>query len=194
VSTIITALREQTAAAHHRLDQSPITRKLLSNEVSSADFLNYLHAFSAIHAFVEPHVYSLATERIRGIEQNMRIEELYRDLSRYPEGDRFELKLEYCHFPELTAQNVLGAIYVLEGSRLGGKMIAQHLKKHLGKDWKSEFFSATPMVSWKSILHHLEQLPENLWDDTIVAAVGMFNFVEQALNLAAHTYHEEDSV
>lgn len=192
--TILTTLREQTAAIHHRLDQSPITGKLMSNEVAPADFWNYLQAFYALHAFVEPLIYPLAAQQIRGIEQNMRIEALKRDLLRYPQFERVEMSLEGCDFPELTPQNALGALYVLEGSRLGGRMISKHLKKHFGKEWNSDFLDETPIVSWKSILHHLEQLPENLWEDTSVAAVGMFNFVEQALNSAAHTNNEKDTV
>ena len=66
--------------------------------------------------------------------------------------------------PELTDLGaVLGCVYVLEGSTLGGRMIARHLAQHLGvvPGQGASFFSPYGdelMPRWRSFQQHLAEL------------------------------------
>ncbi len=83
------------------------------------------------------------------------------------------------HLPSLnTSAHLYGAMYVMEGSRLGGQFIARHIDSLFPEVHATRYFrgfdSRTgPM--WKEFLHLLEeQVPDQDTDDVIAGARLMF--------------------
>ena len=83
--------------------------------------------------------------------------------------------------PRLTSRSeFLGALYVLEGSRLGGQFIARHVAAVLGlKDGVGTAFfrglGERTGSAWKELLSMMEsEIPEGEADSTIAAAKAMY--------------------
>ena len=76
-----------------------------------------------------------------------------------------------------------GAMYVMEGSTLGGQLILKHLKKKLGEDFNSVYFSAYGTHTgtyWKRFMEHLAEVASsNQWEDAIIqGAVKTFSLLD----------------
>jgi heme oxygenase len=86
-----------------------------------------------------------------------------------------------CDLPDLSNHaQLMGAMYVMEGSRLGGQFIARHVEKALdfapgeGTGYFRGFGERTgPM--WKDFLNHLtSEIPDSQTEEVIVGAKKMF--------------------
>lgn len=71
-------------------------------------------------------------------------------------------------------QDALGAMYVIEGSTLGGKIISQMIRKQLGISGGMDFFESygdNTMIMWKAFQAILNQ-PENSTSSEIITAAN----------------------
>ena len=78
-----------------------------------------------------------------------------------------------------SSAELLGALYVMEGSRLGGQMIARHVEELLGfapGEGSAYFrgFGDRTGVMWKELVQMLTGLPESEEEVVIRAAREMF--------------------
>jgi heme oxygenase len=139
-------LREHTAAVHAATEALPLMHRLLSAYPSGEDYRCYLHALHGVYAALEPALYAAVPQRLRselGIAP--KLPALLQDLQAmhvadpHPAGAaaigsmpkpgrcaRVHPLLKAAE-PRRTA-SALGGLYVLEGSTLGGQLIARRLK------------------------------------------------------------------
>jgi heme oxygenase len=184
VTKLIELLRENTAAVHKQLDGLSVTKRVLSPQVSVNDYLNYLSAFYPIYASVEKNIYKNASQYLPDIEKNARINTLEKDLRFHnvAMNDLGKWKNQSIVTPSFSSFENIGALYVLEGSRLGGKLIHKHLSFALNSQISTDFLLEPPVVSWATILRYLDQIPLEEHHAIVHAANRMFIFVHDALS------------
>lgn len=108
-------------------------------------------------------------ERLSSLEEDLQFFGISPNLSRQPQLPVFD------DFAEL-----LGAMYVMEGSRLGGRLIARHVSMvlHLDDRHGCSFFTGTPEMTsegWKEFLEVLRtQIDDSDSDKAIMGAKKMF--------------------
>lgn len=192
--TIIEDIRKETAALHSRLDNLELTKRLMSKQVSKEDYSNYIQCFYALHALIEPLLYQEAVLHIPNIDKNQRILSLQADLEllNVPELV-MEVPVETAF---ITSKAYLGALYVMEGSRLGGRFIARHLREWLPENEVPafHFLEEAPEVGWKEILARVSTSEHNQRTEIIASAKYMFKFVEEVLERAFTELNEKNKL
>lgn len=170
--SVIDELRMSTKSLHSRLDENNDLKRLLSPNVRFEDYLMYLRLFHEIHAYIEP---VLEDELSGNVSFERRIDCIQEDLN--------TLGLPPVLFKtnnvlRLSSKEAIGALYVMEGSRLGGKMIADRLEKNLAiKNHSFSFLKKRPNYSWKDTLLSIEKEAKGFEKETIEGAIKTFDFI-----------------
>jgi len=128
------ALRELTAASHRSLDHHPILMPLVRSPLSVTDYARALQALHGPQAALESELDGFATAACL----TPRLTDLEDDLA----------GMHCAPFPLAAAMPALnddvarlGALYVIEGSNLGGLVIARQLITALPPDLPRAFFA-----------------------------------------------------
>lgn len=144
------ALRQATALAHQALDHHPLMRRLTGRGLTRAQYAGSLVAMYAPHARLERMVHGSRHHAGSGLGLSARLELL--------EADLLELG---CAIPKVSQVGAdasdgraawWGRVYVLEGSRLGGAIIARCIRSSLGEAAPLRFFAAGTEVGDRSAL------------------------------------------
>ena len=192
--TLLEELRKETAELHQQLDNWEVTLRLMSSEVSAIDYFQYLQSFCALHVAVEPSLYREVARFFPEMAFNQRLSLLEKELHQHRlNAPILDASVD---LQEIEGMRCLGAIYVMEGSRLGGRFIANHLGKHQALIGVTEFpfLTEKPTVSWNAFLAFLATVPDNERDNVVTAAKYMFNFVRLALEKAVEIINEKNSI
>lgn len=131
-NTLSVRLREATRNAHHRLDHHPALAPLVRNGVSRGHYVDVLAAMAWIYRTLDVALLD-ALARLcpdDGYRCSERSPWLSADLAYF---GRYESPVLPCHPPTIpTAAALVGRIYTIEGSTLGGQVIAQRVAASLG--------------------------------------------------------------
>lgn len=127
-SAIGDLLRSSTRLAHAAVDRHPILRPLVSPAITRGDYARALASLHALYAVLEPRLgdsvvvgsttYCFRSRR-EALDMDLRL------LGQTPFAD-------FGHFGKVvpsSADEAVGVLYVLEGSRLGGAFILGNLRK-----------------------------------------------------------------
>lgn len=134
-------LRAATRSAHHRIDHHPVLAPLVRQDISLAQYKRVLQCMMAIHIPLHDHL--LAAQARMGLTEDFQISPrpswLYGDFHYFgllPDADvsaYLDGGWQRTNWPDvLTPAQLVGALYVVEGSTLGGQVIARLLKEQLG--------------------------------------------------------------
>ena len=125
---LLQRLRDETRPAHDALEQNDFNQRLLAGTVSAADAARFL---AKLYGFLQPyeaqldhHVFAPEWE----VGTRHRAHLILRDLTP-PDGPAPALPLCPAMPPLGTWPQLLGAMYVVEGSTLGGQVITRQLAK-----------------------------------------------------------------
>lgn len=160
--------------------------RLMSPQVAPRDYLDYLLAMAEVYATLEtPLLDALGPERRQELGVCPRLPAILQDLA----GQGADaLALRPAGPRSFAASAALGGIYVLEGSTLGGRVIAKHLRRCLGADLGPatflDFHGERASQVWKGFTSGLDRLtaPGRLDPDEAVAgAVTAFGCVLETL-------------
>lgn len=190
--TLIDKIRQETKAIHSRLDKIELTKQLMRKDVTIKNYADYLQCFYALHVIVEPVLYKQAAIVFPDITKNQRLESLLKDLKTLGIS---EFQVEFPVVEKYFSPNaVLGALYVMEGSRLGGRHIASFLRDNLTdqKDYSFYFLEEKPDVGWATIFERLSACKQNESEEIIESAIYMFKFVEELLEKAFFELNEKN--
>ncbi len=123
-------LRHGTAATHARIETIPALARLLAPDLGTADYVAVLRAMHAFLAGTEPAVARALTARpdAAALLDGARPRALAEDLAWF--GAAAPPPIDPPALPDTEA--ALGALYVIEGSGLGARVIARHLADRLG--------------------------------------------------------------
>lgn len=178
--SVLPVLRKATNAVHERLHVHPVTSVLVSPSLNKAAYIKALRAFFGFHKAVEatsntlPAVYDIAHK------------------SHLIESDLTALKADAASqapCPAVTlgqsTNDLLGMMYVVEGSSLGGRVIAKNVAKILGlnAEFGARFFhgvSPQPAEDWRTFIGVLERHCTDAMA-CVDAAVRTFDALEQHL-------------
>lgn len=132
-------LRESTSDIHQLLEQTPVSKKLLHPEAGKHDLTAYLVRLFPVVSFVEQFHYAVLTGWVPDLSKRYRAHLLENDLALLS-GKPESLQITLPASTENRAAAVpeaLGAMYVMEGSSLGGRVILKALKQSMGVDKSS---------------------------------------------------------
>ena len=171
---LIEKLREGTRDQHAQLDQISEMKMLTSDSVEEVDYKNYLLAFYNIYTTIESDIYDYSSKYVEGINSNERLSQLKNDLRYF---DVYNYSTEVNSQPGLNDKEYLGALYVMEGSRLGGNLIGKHLKNHLDLEKANlEFLFSRPAVKWSRIILLLNEQPIENHVEIVNGAQKVFQY------------------
>lgn len=126
-------LKESTAADHRAVERE---LPLMHPEVSLADYRRYLTGMWSLHAPVEGALAALPELRtvLPDLEERRRLPHLEQDLRALGLSPEEIASLPAAEplAPPRRIPEALGALYVLEGSTLGGQVLRRHLSGALG--------------------------------------------------------------
>jgi heme oxygenase len=154
------ALRSGTAEAHNLLEQNRISQAITGSTVNRDDYIAYLKAFYGFVKPLEEIIYPMAGEIIPDSDQRRRSHLLHHDLL-YFKLDKTEIEslpaYDFSGASNTDIFSALGAMYVMEGSTLGGQVICRQLNKTLGlqaPDGMSFFYGHGTQTGpmWKEFL------------------------------------------
>lgn len=150
-------LRGETAALHQALERNALSSQLMSPAVTLAGYTAYLQRMYGFVAAFEQNIFPVLEGVFPGLDALRKSPLLEADLCAlgtspggiYPEG---EMRSAY---PSIA--KALGALYVLEGSTLGGMVIHKYLQQVLGNaiTGRAAYFTAYGAQTgprWKAFL------------------------------------------
>ncbi|MCE7066255.1 biliverdin-producing heme oxygenase [Dyadobacter sp. CY326] len=125
-------LRKQTAASHQKLEDNHLSKAILEANVTLADYQTYLSALYGVTLGCEKCVFPLIQNVIPDLNQRFRSQLIANDLraTGFPQTQIDALPVYTFTLPNVA--EAMGAMYVLEGSTLGGRMLFKHINKTLG--------------------------------------------------------------
>lgn len=174
---LLDGIRAATQEPHKRLHEHPITSPLVASELALAHYRLVIAAFEGFYT-------ALALQTPATYIDCLSLPALKKDAMALGIPTP---SLPPCTLPTIinSTSSALGMLYVIEGSRLGGLMIAKNVRETLMLNESSglAFFSGrgkNTAPQWKSFLHRLT----HECDDTercITAAEQTFLLLEQWL-------------
>ena len=188
-------LRDQTRQEHHDLEKA---LDLFSAHFDVTDYRNLIVKFFVFHVAFDAY---LAVQGHKGIsaekfylEGRSKQNWLAQDLQFLGNDDLAHIrKLSHDDFALLlpSMEHIWGAIYVIEGSTLGGEILARHFTKTLGLfpeaglRFLSSYGSDTK-AKWIEMIRELEELSKQdiRHANIIMGAKRTFEFLKQYLTVA----------
>jgi heme oxygenase len=158
---MIKYLREGTEVLHQELERILIPRIKQTN--TKAGYLSLLQLFYGYYYPLEQHIAAhIDTSFPGGFETRRKASLLLQDMA-VINGGPVDTPPLCTDIPEITdACQALGALYVLEGSTLGGQVISQILTKNLVVPELPQALSffqgygADTQTMWDSFVHYLD--------------------------------------
>lgn len=167
--------------------------RLTSSEVTIRDYRGYLRAIAKVYGTLEPALYralriGLPPALQSGPPPDLGLRPKYPALLRELRAHALPIPPagEPLSVPDLSA--ALGGLYVLEGATLGGRVIARHLRRHLGdvipEGGLLDFHGEATSAVWKGFGAALDALAaDGLIDSdrTVAGALQAFDRVYACL-------------
>lgn len=154
-------IKAATQELHRSIETLPLMSLLMSEDIDLATYRQILKRLYRLHLATESHIYSaLSYMKPAELQQGHRISYLEADLRELGvcnENRQDALSNKYWRDSICGPAQALGALYVLEGSRLGGKLIARQVQQKPELAVATRFFSASSdekSGQWKSFLMH----------------------------------------
>ncbi|WP_428658069.1 biliverdin-producing heme oxygenase [Runella sp.] len=175
-------LRTHTQPLHTGLEQHPISTSLLHPQVSQGDYIRYLQIMHEVVSHFEKSVFPQLASFVDDIDQRRKtgwLEQDLRDLGNSP-GEIPQQSVDPSP-SDTTIGYLMGKMYVLEGSTLGGTVIYKQLQPILGftpEKGGKYFFGYGPKTGsmWKSFIDKLSALAidGNESENILKGASGQF--------------------
>lgn len=132
---VLQDLREKTSAQHRQLESHPLLHQLTSGQLSTGVYNTILQKFYGFFSPLEELISQYSPEDyLEDYQERRKAQLLLQDLNKI-DNDHFSQQLpDICDdLPNITnTDGAMGALYVMEGSTLGGQMISRHVEKTLG--------------------------------------------------------------
>jgi len=183
-------LRASTADCHKQLELNNLSQALLSNNVNETIYCIYLtQLYSFVKGF-EQYVFPELGQHFLNINDRKKAHFIEDDLKAHDITIDLQTLLEDVFF-SATYPNVYlaaGALYVLEGSTLGGQIILKHLRKAMPSGFvNTAYFLGYQQLTgtmWKEFLQQLTALPKSTLEEEqiINGAISTFKIIDGLLS------------
>lgn len=183
-------LRASTADCHKQLEQNKLSQALLSNNVNETIYCSYLiQLYSFVMGF-EQYIYPELGQHFLNINHRKKAHFIEDDLKTLDITIDKHMLLEEAFFRNTYTDVYLaaGALYVLEGSTLGGQIIVKHLQKTMPPGFvNATYFTGYQQRTgsmWKEFLLQLTALPQSTQQEQqiITGAISTFRIIDNLLN------------
>jgi len=185
-----TRLREATNHLHNQLNQQPLLAALLSKDFPLDHYQQLIGIYYSLYHQLEAAIKHYLDEQPINFDYQPRYKTalLLNDLTYWhitPEPLRCQVAL-----PSINSLGqLLGILYVLEGSTLGASFIAQHLQQSYGytRSTGSDFFSGYgehTQSHWQSFITYINSFSEQTAIATVAIDAACLSFAcfNQALS------------
>lgn len=190
-TTFLMQLRSKTANSHQLIEQNNVSQALMSQNVTTIQYAQYLSKmYSFVYGFEKIVFPLLQHYKMLQLDDRRKSHLIEADLAllNYNGVQHYENdELFSTHYQ--TAAAALGGMYVLEGSTLGGQIISRHLSKILGNavDGKTTYLTAYTGQTgsmWKNFLKLLcaEGDRNGVQEEIIASAVNTFALLNMSLS------------
>lgn len=179
---ILEKIRHETKEIHAALESTPLLSIFSGGIITVEKYLVILGKFHSFIAPIETKIadYPVLKKYLNDFDERRKASWLESDLVSFSQKP---LQFEKCEtIPSITSgSHAFGALYVLEGSTLGGKLISKQLNDQLGidKDNGARFFNAYGSdtgVRWKVFKNALETFAENDGKETEIIQGALSTF------------------
>lgn len=183
-------LRDSTADCHKQLELNSLSQALLSNNVNKTIYCSYLiQLYSFVNGF-EQYIYPELGQHFLNIPLRKKAFFIEEDLKAHGIAFDKHALLEEGFFRNTYPDIYLasGALYVLEGSTLGGQIIVKHLQKTMPSgSINATYFSGYQHKTgsmWKEFLQQLTALPQSTQQEEqiIKGAITTFKIIDDLLS------------
>ena len=179
-TSIIHRLKQDTAAHHKRVERQ---FRILDPQLSLQRYQEWLMRLYGYYAPFEEQISHWSVSIGLDWDNRRKTPLLIRDLSYFGILEQQRQGLPICEtLPLMTnIAQVFGALYVFEGSTLGGHFIAQHLTKHLqlDVDQGAAFFlpyGSDPRPSWQAFQLRLLEVASTPEQEALILASACNTF------------------
>jgi heme oxygenase len=179
-------LRNETAEHHEAIENARRFSRLGSDDFSKQEYVQILEKFYGFYKPLE-EAFRQHPDVMQALdyERRFKLPLLRADLLHFGHTDDTLAQLEQCDAlpPTQTLPQVLGAIYVMEGSTHGSQFIAKRLREQLNLDGQGltfyEGYGKDTMPQWKAFKAYLDDTlsarPAQDGDAVVNAAGAIFN-------------------
>jgi len=189
--SFIQNLRQQTAVSHKKLEENYLSKMILDERVTLIDYQNYLSALYGVTLGCETTVFPHIQDIVTDLEQRYRAQLIAQDLLETGFSQEQIAALPVYRFTFPSVAGYLGAMYVLEGSALGGRILYKHIHKTLGLTQENGCayfwgYGEQTSIMWKSFISSFTQfaLGTGQSADIISGAVNTFTIIDHWLDEA----------
>lgn len=178
--TIRDKLKHYIKPFHDSIESGGYGAALFEGKLDSQSYIAWLKSMYSFHYHAEKRLEDFGEEFAKyGIElqKRVRAQKALLDLKNLGEH---RVEIIPMKMPRIeNSAHALGVLYVLEGSTMGGEMIAKELKKTLGEDIPTSYFNPygeQKMEMWMELLESLKKMALDIDSDEeiILAACGTF--------------------
>jgi hypothetical protein len=184
-------LRAHTKAAHHSIETVPALARLMNADLRRSEYEGLLAAMHAFHLTTEPEI-AMALEGLpeaQALLDGTRLRALADDLAFLGVSP---MQARPASLPLPTRADAIGALYVVEGASLGGRVIARHIADSLalapgqGASFYGGMSAETARARWARLCAVLEDPAVELApDDLARGACKTFEAMERWMRLMA---------
>lgn len=182
-------LRTATRSAHHVIDHHPLLAPLVRPDLSLEHYGRVLRTFLWLYTPLQDALARRIEQTGHGFELADRVGWLQADFASL--GLSCELPPDPWQVPAMdSAEKLVGALYVVEGSTLGGQVIARQISASLGLTAQhgARFFNGwgeQTDTRWNSFWRYADEIcrPTN-HPTAAVAAVTFFDALRRGLDRA----------
>lgn len=132
-------LKSETKTLHDSLEQNPFMAKMQQKSFHKEDYIALLKLFYGLHHMVEVQLFQFEELEMGLRERSSKLQEdllrLGCDSTSIKKSCESDLGLKID-----TLSQAYGALYVLEGSRMGGVYLSKRIKEALGEDTPLSYF------------------------------------------------------
>jgi heme oxygenase (biliverdin-IX-beta and delta-forming) len=183
-------LKASTAHCHKQLELNNLSQALLSNNVNENIYCNYLILLYSFVKGFEEYIYPELGRHFLNINDRKKALFIKEDLKALHIAIDKHSLLEEVFFRDTYPDVYLaaGALYVLEGSTLGGQIIVKHLQKTmclgLGNTTYFSGYQQKTGSMWKEFLQQLIALPQSTQQEQqiIKGAITTFKIINGLLS------------
>jgi heme oxygenase len=176
-------LKDSTRDLHDRVEATNFMARLMRDDLTPREYARTMRGLHALYAALEPLIARVGglREVLPDLDQRMKTASLAADLRALPPGSDPEvLATAPAVDPIATAAAALGTLYVLEGSTMGGRLIATKLKTREFVRPESlrffEHYGAQANVFWRRFVRVLDEVPAADHDQVVAAARRTFEY------------------
>ncbi len=175
-------LKEKTKAYHQQIERAPLLNQLINASINIAGYHELLKQF---HAYIVPCESIILSSSWSSLLDN-------RAKTSILTCDLLDLGItnnKKCTVlpPLITREQIMGYLYVMEGSTLGGKIIAKVLQAQLGltAQYGARYFNgygSNTVNMWENFCHLLNRVDAIQEQQVLISASMTYTTLSECIN------------